>query len=36
MGQPDEIAAIAAFLASKKAGFITGATITANGGQYMT
>lgn len=36
MGKPAEIAAIVAFLASKEAAFITGATITANGGQYMT
>lgn len=35
MGQPDEIAAIVSFLASEKAAFITGATISANGGQYM-
>ena len=35
MGHPDDIAAIVAFLASEKAGFITGSTITANGGQYM-
>lgn len=35
MGRPDEIAAIVAFLASDAAGFITGSTITANGGQYM-
>lgn len=35
MGRADEIAAIAAFLASDKAGYITGSTITANGGQYM-
>lgn len=35
MGQPEEIAAIVAFLASEKAGFITGSTVTANGGQYM-
>jgi acetoacetyl-CoA reductase len=35
MGQPDEIAALVAFLASEKAAFITGATIAANGGQYM-
>ncbi len=35
MGEPEEIAAIVAFLASEKAGFITGSTITANGGQYM-
>ncbi len=36
MGRPEEIAAIVSFLASDKAGFITGSTITANGGQYMT
>lgn len=35
MGKPQEIADIVAFLASDKAAFITGATITANGGQYM-
>ncbi len=35
MGKPEEIADIVAFLVSEKAGFITGATITANGGQYM-
>ncbi|MCE7885890.1 MAG: acetoacetyl-CoA reductase [Alphaproteobacteria bacterium PRO2] len=35
MGQPDEIAALVAFLSSEKAAFITGATIAANGGQYM-
>lgn len=35
MGQPDEIAALTAFLASEKAAFITGASIAANGGQYM-
>ncbi|NBX67118.1 MAG: acetoacetyl-CoA reductase [Proteobacteria bacterium] len=35
MGKPEEIADIVAFLASEKAAFITGATITANGGQYM-
>ncbi len=35
MGQPDEIAAIVSFLVSEKAAFVTGATISANGGQYM-
>lgn len=35
MGKPDEIAACVSFLASEKAGFITGATLSANGGQYM-
>ncbi|MCL4679483.1 MAG: acetoacetyl-CoA reductase [Alphaproteobacteria bacterium] len=35
MGKPDEIADLVCFLASPKAAFITGATIAANGGQYM-
>lgn len=35
MGTPREIADIVVFLSSDKAGFINGATITANGGQYM-
>lgn len=35
MGEPSEIAAIVSFLASDKAAFINGATISANGGQYM-
>ena len=35
LGQPDEIARCVAFLADDAAGFITGSTISANGGQYM-
>ena len=35
MGVPSEIAAIVSFLASDEAAFITGATLSANGGQYM-
>jgi acetoacetyl-CoA reductase len=35
MGQPGEIAALVAFLASDKAAFITGSSLSANGGQYM-
>ena len=35
MGTPREVADIVAFLSSDKAGFINGATITANGGQYI-
>ncbi|MDR2212481.1 MAG: 3-oxoacyl-ACP reductase FabG [Pseudomonadales bacterium] len=34
-GQAEEIAAVAGFLASKEAGYITGETIHANGGMYM-
>lgn len=34
-GTPDEIARIVAFLAADDAGFITGANISANGGQHM-
>ncbi|MCV6547371.1 MAG: acetoacetyl-CoA reductase [Cohaesibacter sp.] len=36
LGKASEIAALVTFLASDEAGFITGATMTANGGQYMT
>jgi acetoacetyl-CoA reductase len=35
LGQPEEIGRIVAFLASDDSGFITGSTISANGGQYM-
>src|SRR3954449_12405284 len=35
LGQPEEIARVVTFLASDDAGFITGSTIAANGGQYM-
>ena len=35
LGQPDEVARCVVFLASDDAGFITGSTLTANGGQYM-
>ena len=35
LGEADEIARCVVFLASDDAGFITGATLTANGGQYM-
>ena len=34
LGEPEEIARCVVFLAAEDAGFITGATITANGGQY--
>ena len=35
LGHPDEIAATVAFLASKRAGYITGSTLNVNGGMYM-
>ena len=35
LGEPEEIARCVAFLASDESSFITGATISANGGQYM-
>lgn len=35
LGKPEEIAHIIEFLVSDSSGFITGANITANGGQYM-
>ena len=35
LGEPEEIAHCVTFLASDKAGFITGSTLSANGGQYM-
>jgi acetoacetyl-CoA reductase len=35
LGEADEIARAVVFLASDQAGFITGSTLSANGGQYM-
>ena len=35
MGKPEEIADMVAFLASDRAAFVTGATMSVNGGQYM-
>ena len=35
LGEPEEIARCVVFLAAEEAGFITGATLTANGGQYL-
>ncbi|MCO5064636.1 MAG: acetoacetyl-CoA reductase [Rhizobiaceae bacterium] len=36
LGEPEEIARCVVFLASDDAGFITGSTVSANGGQYFT
>ncbi|MEM0928407.1 MAG: acetoacetyl-CoA reductase [Pseudomonadota bacterium] len=35
LGTPEEMGHIVSFLASEQAGFITGAVLTANGGQYI-
>ena len=35
VGEPEEVAACAVYLASNAAAFITGATIDINGGLYM-
>ncbi|CAN1530053.1 FabG Dehydrogenases with different specificities (related to short-chain alcohol dehydrogenases) [Rhabdaerophilaceae bacterium] len=35
LGEPNEIARAVVFLAADEAGFITGSTLSANGGQYM-
>jgi len=35
LGEPEEVARCVVFLASDEAGFITGSTISANGGQYF-
>jgi acetoacetyl-CoA reductase len=35
LGEPEEIARTVVFLAADEAGFITGSTISANGGQFF-
>ena len=35
LGEPEEIARCVVFLAGEDAGFVTGSTVSANGGQYM-
>jgi acetoacetyl-CoA reductase len=35
LGEPEEVAKCVVFLAADDAGFITGSTLSANGGQYM-
>jgi acetoacetyl-CoA reductase len=36
LGEPEEIARCVVFLAADESGFITGSTLSANGGQYMS
>jgi 3-oxoacyl-[acyl-carrier protein] reductase len=36
LGLPEDVASAVAFLASREAGYITGATLHVNGGMYMT
>jgi acetoacetyl-CoA reductase len=36
LGESEEIARAVVFLASDEAGFVTGSTMTVNGGQYLT
>ena len=36
IGQPSDMAAAVAFLASEDAGYITGHTLSVNGGRYMS
>jgi acetoacetyl-CoA reductase len=36
LGEPEEVARCVVFLAADDAGFITGSTLTINGGQYLT
>ncbi|MFP5393652.1 MAG: acetoacetyl-CoA reductase [Gammaproteobacteria bacterium] len=36
LGEPDEIAALIAYLASDEAGFVTGSNVAINGGQHMS
>jgi len=35
LGQPEEVASLVCFLASKQAAYITGETIHVNGGMFM-
>ena len=35
LGEPEEVARCVVFLAADEAGFITGSTISINGGQYL-
>ena len=35
LGEPEEVARCVVFLAADEAGFITGSTLSVNGGQYL-
>jgi acetoacetyl-CoA reductase len=35
LGRPEEIAHAVSFLVDERCGFVTGATLAVNGGQYM-
>ncbi|MGH6835157.1 MAG: SDR family oxidoreductase, partial [Methylocella sp.] len=35
LGEPEEVARCVVFLVAEESGFITGSTLTVNGGQYM-
>ena len=35
LGQPEDVARAVLFLASREAGYVTGATLNVNGGMYM-
>jgi acetoacetyl-CoA reductase len=35
LGEPEEVARCVVFLAAEEAGYITGSTLSVNGGQYM-
>ena len=35
LGEPEEVARVVVFLAADESAFITGSTLSANGGQYM-
>jgi acetoacetyl-CoA reductase len=36
LGEPEEVARCVLFLVAEESGFITGSTLSVNGGQYMS